>query len=147
MIFLKDFQFSLFLMSVSSLENKKTLDFLFVTRTCLKSISSVKTEKITTPFQRKNNIIFMLFLNIYTSLGYIICITHINWIHKVWVDLINEGQQETHSLFGKKSKLHGINLLRGATSASQKLKLLESLDLCCSVLQLIPLDCGSIVVV
>ena len=55
----------------------------------------------------------MLFLNIYTGLGYFNCTTHINCIHKVWVDVINERQQETHGLLGKKSEFHGINLLRG----------------------------------
>ena len=44
----------------------------------------------------------MLFLNIYTGLGYFIRTRHINWIQKVSVDLINERQQETHGLFDKK---------------------------------------------
>ena len=34
----------------------------------------------------------------YTGLGYYIRTTHINWTQKVWVDLINEKQQETHGL-------------------------------------------------
>ena len=40
----------------------------------------------------------MLFLNIYTGIGNFIPVTDINWIHKVWVNLINEGQQETWKL-------------------------------------------------
>ena len=34
-------------------------------------------------------------------------------IHKVWVDLINEQQQNTQDLLGKISESHGINLSRG----------------------------------
>ena len=44
----------------------------------------------------------MLFLNIYTGLGYFILTTHINGIHIVWVDQVNERQLETHGLLGKK---------------------------------------------
>ena len=42
----------------------------------------------------------MLFLNIYIGLGYFIRATHIKWIQKVWVDLMNERQQETQGLSG-----------------------------------------------
>ena len=42
----------------------------------------------------------MLFLNIYTGLRYFIRAAHINWIHKVWVGLMNERQQETQGLSG-----------------------------------------------
>ena len=77
-------------------------------------ISSVKTEKIIKPVQRKNIYIyiyiyiyilcpFWLYMVIYTGLGYFIWTRNINWIHIVWVDLINEGQQETHGLLGKKA--------------------------------------------
>ena len=45
---------------------------------------------------------FMLFLNVYTGLGYFIRTAHINWLHKLRVDLINERQQETHGLMKKK---------------------------------------------
>ena len=45
----------------------------------------------------------MLFLNIYAGLGYLIQTTHINWICKVWVHLINKRQQETDGLLGKKT--------------------------------------------
>ena len=38
-----------------------------------------------------------MYIYIYTGLGYFIRITHI------WVHLINERQQETHGLFGKKA--------------------------------------------
>ena len=51
---------------------------------------------------------------------------HINLIYKVWVDLINERQQETHSLLGRKNESHGINLSQGAMSASRKLQLFQS---------------------
>ena len=75
-----------------------------------------------------------------TGLGYFIRITHINWIEKVWVDLINERQQETHALLGKKSKFHGINLLREQWVHPENYDYLnptQLLDLCCSVPQLI----------
>ena len=36
-----------------------------------------------------------------------------NQVHKVLVDLINEMQQETHGLLGKKNESRGINLSRG----------------------------------
>ena len=55
----------------------------------------------------------MLFLNIYTDLGYFIRTTHMNWIYKGWVKLINERQQETERFLGKKSKFDTINLLGG----------------------------------
>ena len=35
---------------------------------------------------------------------------HIKLIYKVWVDLINERQQETHSLLGRKNESRQINL-------------------------------------
>ena len=40
---------------------------------------------------------------VYTSLGCFIRTIHANLIHNIWVDLINEGQQETHGLLGKKA--------------------------------------------
>ena len=55
----------------------------------------------------------MLFLNINTGLGYFIRTTHINWSYKVWVDLINERQQETHSLLGKKMRISWNKPIRG----------------------------------
>ena len=55
----------------------------------------------------------MFFLIVYTGLGYFIRTAHINLIHKVWVDLIKERQQETHGLLDKKSKFHEIKLLQG----------------------------------
>ena len=42
-----------------------------------------------------------VFLNIYIGHCYFIRATHINLIRKVWVDLINERQQETLSFLGK----------------------------------------------
>ena len=48
-----------------------------------------------------------IYVYIYTGLG---CTTHFSLIHKVWVDLINERQQKTHSLLSQESEFHGINL-------------------------------------
>ena len=74
-------------MSVWSLKNKRNLNFvIFINKKCLKSISSVKTKKITKPFQRENIIFFMLFFE---------------YINRSWVNPINERQQETHGLLGK----------------------------------------------
>ena len=55
---------------------------------------------------------FKLFLNIYIYIPVLAIsfVLHINLIHKVWVDLINERQQEPHILFSKKSKSYGIKL-------------------------------------
>ena len=52
----------------------------------------------------------MLFLKIYTGLGYFICTRDINQFQKVWVDQLNERQEETHSLLSKKSQFHRTNL-------------------------------------
>ena len=65
----------------------------------------------------------MLFLNIYIGLGYFIHTTHINCILKVWVDLMNERQQETHGLLGKKL-IPWNKPITGAMGASRKLQLL-----------------------
>ena len=92
----------------------------------------------------------MFFLIVYTSLGYFIRTAHINLIHNVWVDLIKERQQETHGLLDKKSKFHGINLLQGHWVHLENYNYLNPtklLDLCCSVVQFIPLDWAAIVVV
>ena len=62
----------------------------------LKSNFFSKTKKLTKPFQTKNITFSMLFLNIYTGLDYFIRTTHINLIHKVLVDLINERQQDAN---------------------------------------------------
>ena len=73
-----------------------------------------------------------------------------NLIHKVWVDLINEKQQKTRGFLGKISKSHGINLSRGQRVLPENYSYLnptELLDLCCCVVQFIPLDCGSIALV
>ena len=87
----------------------------------------------------------MLFLKIYTGLGYFICTTDINQFKKVWVDQLNERQEETHSLLSKKSKFHRTNLWV-QTKNYNYLNPNQLLDLCCSLLQLFPLDCGSVVV-
>ena len=52
----------------------------------------------------------MLFVRLYTGLGYFICTTDINQFQKVWVDQLNERQEETHSLLSKKSQFHRTNL-------------------------------------
>ena len=87
----------------------------------------------------------MLFLKIYTGLGYFICTRDINQFQKVWVDQLNERQEETHSLLSKKSKFHRTNLWV-QTKNYNYLNPNQLLDLCCSLLQLFPLDCGSVVV-
>ena len=89
----------------------------------------------------------MRFLNIYTGLGYFIRTIHISLIHRVWLYLINERQQEDHGLLDKRSEFHEINLLRGHPENYNYLNPTQLLNVCCSVVQLIPLDCGSIVVV
>ena len=92
----------------------------FINRKCLKAISSVKTQEIIKLFQRKNNIIFLL-----SFIGYFIGITHINWIHNVWVDLINERQLSSFFI-GSKNGIPWNKPITGAMKSSQKLKLLES---------------------
>ena len=87
----------------------------------------------------------MLFLKIYTGLGYFICTTDINQFKKVWVDQLNERQEEIHSLLSKKSQFHRTNLWV-QTKNYNYLNPNQLLDLCCSLLQLFPLDCGSVVV-
>ena len=56
---------------------------------------SKKEYKFLKPF-------FKLFLNIYILVLVISFVPHINLIHKVLVDLINEREQETHGLLSKK---------------------------------------------
>ena len=90
----------------------------------------------------------MLFLNIYIDLDYFVSTTHTNLIHngKRWFDRINERQQETHGLLSKKSEFHVI-LHRGKWVHPENYNPTQLLDLCCSVLQLVTLDCGSTVAV
>ena len=86
---------------------------------------------------------------IYIPVSVISFLLHNNLIHKVWVDLINERQQKTHGFLGKISKSFGINLSRGQQVLPKNYSYLsptELLDLCCSVVQFIPLECRSIVV-
>ena len=69
---------------------------------------------------------------------------------QIWVDLRNKRQQGIHCFLSEKSKFHGINQLRRQCLYPKNYKhlnLAQLLDLCCSVLQLVRLDCGSIVVV
>ena len=73
-----------------------------------------------------------------------------NLIHKVWVDLINERQHKTQGFLGKISESYGTNLSRTKWVLPETYNYLnptELLDLCCSVVQYIPLDCGSTAVV
>ena len=75
---------------------------------------------------------------------------HNNLIHKVWVDLINERQHKTQGFLGKISESHETNLSRGQRVLPETYNYLnptELLELCCSVNQDIPLDCGSVAVV
>ena len=75
---------------------------------------------------------------------------HNNFIHKVWVDLINERQHRNQGFMDKITKSHGINLSQGQGVFPENYNYLnptELLDLCCSVVQFIPLDCRSIAVV
>ena len=53
-------------------------------------------------------------MNIYSILILVISfVLHINLIHKVWVELIKDRQQETHGLLDKKTKCIEKNLWRG----------------------------------
>ena len=75
---------------------------------------------------------------------------HNSLIQKVWVYPINERQHETQGFFGKISESHGTTLSRGQRVLPETYNYLnptELLDLCCSVVQCIPLDCGSLPVV
>ena len=103
----------------------------------LKSNFFNKNLKNNQTFSKKEYNFLMPFLNIYTGIAYFICTTYISFIHKVWVNLINQRQQETHGLLGKKIEFHGINLLRGKSVHPKKYNHLnptQLLDLCCSVL-------------
>ena len=44
-------------------------------------------------------------------------VLHINIVHKVWIDLINERQQDTHGLLGKK-RIPWNKPIAGVTSTS-----------------------------
>ena len=74
---------------------------------CLKAISSVKTKKAIKP--KKEYTFLKPFCE--ALFEYVIPVLatslmhYINIIHKVWVDLINEGQQETQGLLGNKTNL------------------------------------------
>ena len=64
--------------------------------------------------------------------------------------MIKKRQQKTQGFLGKISKLHAIKLFGGKRVLPEKynyLNLTELLDLCCSLVKFIPLDCGSVVVV
>ena len=127
---------------------------IFVNRKYLKVISPVKTTKKTQNFSKKEYRFFETnFLSsflIYIPVLVISFLLHINLIHKIWVDLINERQQETRRFLGKISEAHGINLSRGQSVLPENCNYLnptELLNLCCSVVPFIPLGCGSIAVV
>ena len=79
----------------------------------------------------------------------ILFLLHNNLIRKVWVALINERQHKARGFFGKISESHGINPSRAQWVLPENyndLSPVELLDLCCSVVQFIPLVCGSIAV-
>ena len=48
-----------------------------------------KNLKNNQTFSKNEYNFLMHFLNIYTGIAYFICTTYINFIHKVWVNLIN----------------------------------------------------------
>ena len=138
---------------------------MFISRKCLKAISSVnppppppnppqKKNKTTTttttttkPFKRKNksfwNHFLKLFLRTYIIIVYFISTTHVNLTHKVWANLINKWQEETHGLFGKKGEFNRINLLLGQWVHPRKnynyLSLTQLLGFFCSVVHFNPL--------
>ena len=61
----------------------------------------------------------MLFLNIYTGLGYFICTTDINWIHKVRVGRPDKRKAaKTHGLLGKK---YGVKTYHGGNECIPKI--------------------------
>ena len=74
-----------------------------------------------------------------------------NVIHKVWVNLITERQNKSQNFLGKISESCGTNLScwgqRVLPETYNYLNPTNFLDLCCFVVQYIPLDCGSIAVV
>ena len=74
----------------------------------------------------------------------ILFLLHNNLIHKVWVDLINERQHKTQDFSGKISESHGKSLSRGQWVLPETYNYLNQIDLRCSVVQYIPLDCESI---
>ena len=83
----------------------------FKNKTKQKKKNKKKEYKFSKPF-------FKFFFNMYAGLGYFVRFTlHINTIHKVWVTLINERQQETRGLLGKKRILWN-NPIAGVMSAS-----------------------------
>ena len=86
--------------------------------------------------------------NIYIPVLVISFLLH-NLIHKVWVDLINKRQPKAQGFLGKISESHEINLSRGQWVLPENYIYLhptELLDLCCYVVQFIPLDCGSVAI-
>ena len=76
---------------------------------------------------------------------------HNSLIHKVWVDLINERLHKIQGFLVKIREFRGINLTRWQSVLPENynyyLNPTELIDLCCSVVQFISLDCGSIAVV
>ena len=100
-----------------------------------------KNLKNNQTFSKNEYNFLMHFLDIYTGIAYFICTTYINFIHKVWVNLINRRlgflPNKPMVCWVKKIEFHGINLLRGKSVHPKKynyLKPTQLLDLCCSVL-------------
>ena len=101
----------------------------------------------------KTKIFGTIFLNsfwIYIPVLVISFLLHNNLIHNVWVYLLNKRQQRTDGFLDKISESHGMNISRGQWVLPENYNYLnptELLDLCCSIVQFILFDCGSIVVV
>ena len=107
-------------------------------RKCLKSIFSVKIKT------------FQAFFWIYIPILVISFLLLDDLICKVWADLINEREIKTQGFLGKISESHEKNLSRGHWVVPENYSYLKStklLDPCCYFVQLILLDCGSIVIV
>ena len=102
-------------------------------------------EKLKSNFCSKNKNTLLEYILALVIISFLL---HNNLIHKVWVDLTNEKQHKTQGFLGKMSESHGINLRQLVLPENYNyLNPTELLDLCCSVVQFILWDCGSIAVV
>ena len=137
-------------MSAWSLKNKKNLGIvIFINRKCLKASSSIKLKNNQTFSKKEYVFICSFWIYIYWSWLFFSYYTY-QPNSQIWVDLRNKRQQDIHCFLSEKSKFHGINQLRRQwlyPKNYKHLNLAQLLDLCCSVLQLVRLDCGSILVV
>ena len=122
--------------SCTELNETQIFSVSIVKRNCLN-----KNEKNNQIFLKKKYIFYAFW--IYMP---VLVVSFINLIHKVWVDLINKRQQETHGLLGIKKLIPWNKPITGQWVHPENYNYLnptQLLDLCCSVLQLMPLDCGS----